>query len=260
RFQAVQIGVDKNCDNNATRGGGRTLKKTRIGVILVEFAFAMPVLIALLYYMHDLPRLKQINSRMSFCAYCMASMLQEVSQNRENKKITVADLKNVATSAFLTIYPGKTTYPTSLQKFIYGHFLDCFVHCVKGVNGNASVLWNKRMCSYNYTGAGPSDIYCGSFTGSHWSSMVKCQQNVAPSSICKDLTIKNGETKIIVECLSYVDLNYGFTDGRPGSTSARERFGFWIMNIKPRGGTCGYFNQVVIFTPKPGLFDETQPT
>jgi hypothetical protein len=241
-------------------GGGRTIKKTRIGLFRFEIAFAMPVLIALLYYMHDLPKLKQINSRMRFCAYCMASMLQEVSQNRENKKITLADLKNVAASAFLTIYPGKTAYPTSTERYIYGHFLDCFVHCVKGVNGKASVLWNKRICSY--IGTGPSNVSVTNFTTvSHWSSLVKYQQNVAPSSIYKDLTVKNGETKIIVECLSYIDINYGFTDGRPPTTSAREKFGFWIFN--PEGTSVtgrGYFNQVVIFTPKPGLFDETPPS
>jgi hypothetical protein len=230
-------------------------------VILVEFAFAMPVLIALLYYMHDLPRLKQINSRMSFCAYCMASMLQEVSQNRENKKITAADLRNVAASAFLTIYPGKTMYPTSSVKYIYGHFLDCFVHCVKGIDGKASVLWNRRMFS-GYS-SGPSNISLDKFTtATHWSSMVKYQQNVAPSSIYKDLTIKDGEIKIIVECLCYTDpTNYGFTDGRLPSTSTKEKFGFWVFNPKGTSGSYGgYFNQAVIFTPKPGLFDETPPS
>jgi hypothetical protein len=211
--------------------------------------------------MHDLPRLKQINSRMSFCAYCMASMLQEVSQKRENKKITAADLRNVAASAFLAIYPGKTAYPTSPGKFIYGHFWDCFVHCVKGVNGKADVLWNKRICAHIGT-AGPSNVSVTNFTTvSHWSSLVKYQQNVAPSSIYKDLTVKNGETKIIVECLCYTEsANYGFTDGRPNNTPQREKFGFWVLNPKANAGGGAFFNQTVIFTPKPGLFDETPPS
>ncbi|MDR0677836.1 MAG: hypothetical protein LBF57_04185, partial [Holosporaceae bacterium] len=38
------------------------------GAILVEFAFSIPILLAILYYMHDLPRIARIHERMEFCA------------------------------------------------------------------------------------------------------------------------------------------------------------------------------------------------
>jgi hypothetical protein len=58
------------------------------------------------------------------------------------------------------------------------------------------------------------------------------------------------------------DTYYGFVDGRScKDVSPREAFGFYIISPKGHGGTYDktYFNAVVIFTPKPGLFNETPP-
>ncbi|MDR0677698.1 MAG: hypothetical protein LBF57_03435, partial [Holosporaceae bacterium] len=71
----------KNLDNFKDRNNSRLFFENRIfryrifgfgsnvrGAILVEFAFSIPILLAILYYMHDLPRIARIHERMEFCA------------------------------------------------------------------------------------------------------------------------------------------------------------------------------------------------
>jgi hypothetical protein len=58
---------------------------------LIEFALAIPVFIAVLYYLHDAPKAKRINAKVDFCLYCAVNMLQNISQERENKRILLRD-------------------------------------------------------------------------------------------------------------------------------------------------------------------------
>jgi hypothetical protein len=84
---------------------------------------------------------------------------------------------------------------------------------------------------------------------------------VAPSAICPELSIKPGETKIIIEnCIYFLRASYfRLVDGRTwANISSREAFGFLLLTPKVQGDVF-YFDSIVIFTPKPGLFDETPP-
>jgi hypothetical protein len=51
----------------------------------------------------------------------MANILQNISQNRENKKITKDDVKYAVAAAYLSIYPGKTMYTISNNRNPFGH-------------------------------------------------------------------------------------------------------------------------------------------
>jgi hypothetical protein len=198
-------------------------------------------------------------------------MLQNISQNRINKKITSNDFLITMASAGLTIYPGKTMYCISQNPYIffYGHNLSCFLYCVKGVaNGKASVLWQIMLSTQ--TDLLPTSMeHFGRRTG-HNLSIVKYGSNMLPSSIYKDLNISNGEIKILVEFgnLYFYGKNennvFAFADGTSTlGVAPRKAFGFFILNPKSNayfGGAYSYFNDVIIFTPKPGLFDENVPT
>jgi hypothetical protein len=141
---------------------------------------------------------------------------------------------------------------------------------VKGRGGGkADVLW-QVMCSLQ-RGTSPDSIeHFGSRTA-HTNSIIGYYTNVPASSIYNDLTINDGEIKILLEVsliYFYGKTDYGFSDGRScRNVTPREAFGFWMLS--PRHKTAydktldsgaTYFNTVVIFTPKPGLFDETLPT
>lgn len=80
------------------------------GAVLVEFAVCMPILIILLFYIHDLVRIKRYYSQTEFVAQQMANIIQNISQKRENKKITAEDLGYAVALAYQTIYPGTTMF------------------------------------------------------------------------------------------------------------------------------------------------------
>jgi len=75
------------------------------------------------------------------------------------------------------------------------------------------------------------------------------------------LKISEGEEKVII------DSNLWWRTGDKDNTgntvkTSREAFKFYLVSPKVTVpcGSEAFFNSVVIFTPKPGLFDETAPS
>ena len=139
------------------------------------------------------------------------------------------------------------------------------IFCVQGnADSTASVLWARRF-HYSRTGSDPSKV---GFDTTIRRTNVLNQKNKSPSKIYPTLKINPGDIKIIIECTIHYtrDEVYSFTDGRkPSNVSPSEVFGLLLYKLSPpktRDGITNdalYFNSVVIFTPKPGLFDETPP-
>jgi hypothetical protein len=208
-----------------------------------------------MYYMHDVPKYARMHERMEFCAHCMVNILQNVSQKRESKKITKTDIGNAMECAYLTLYPGNTLRAKSTNAHVFGHFPLGFIYLVKGEdNGNASVVWGIHFLDH---GTSP---YVAAQSSTHAYSLVKVLKNVLPASIYPQLKIQPGEKKILLDCAYcyHNDSSWKFTDGRNcANVSPREAFGFFVLS--PSRINDGFFNKVVIFTPKPGLFDETLP-
>ncbi|MDR2724123.1 MAG: hypothetical protein LBB25_02880 [Holosporaceae bacterium] len=226
------------------------------GAILIEFAVAVPILFILIYYMHDAPKYARMQERMEFVANEMISIIQNTSKNRIDKKITKNDLKNALVGAYLSVYPGMTMRGTANLVMPLGHFPHAFIYYVNGLgNGNAKVVW--MVVSYL------DDVYvsCVKYKPpqQHSGSSIKVSQNCPSSQIFKDLRIEKGEFKIILECCHYYVSEYMFSDGRRNEdVTPREAFGFYILN--PRSTVnSNFFTTVVVFTPKPGLFDESPP-
>ena len=209
--------------------------------------------------MHDLFTIQRWYSQTEFVAYQMVQMIQSISQNRSDKKITLADLRYIVSAAYLTIYPGTTMYWKN-QGHEFGHFPHPFVYYVKGLsNGNASCIWRVQLHPSHSGSVSPRTMDGGCVSEPHSASIVQYKTDVSPTQIYPALKIKPGEIKIIVEALIFYgcDGNYWrFADGRRGVPS-REAFGLFLITPKRTGS--GYFNSVVIFSPNPGLFDEGGP-
>ena len=245
----------KKCKNILTRGGGRPLGKHSKGAILIEFAFAVPIMIMLLYYIHDLVRLKQIQRRMQFCGEIMVNMLQNITQNRENKAVTKTDYAHSMYAAFLA-------YLGSDQK-IYGEKSDeqhlfYFPHptlfCIKGLdNGKVKILWIMHPTWYKY----PSNLNAPGVrtaqndkTHINEFSIIPALLNTEtnPENISKNFRINAGEIKMVLEVCFFTRY----------PEKAKHHFGCIITKPKP---SCprAFFNRLVIFSPRPGLFSETAP-
>ena len=238
------------------------------GSILIEFAVCMPNLIILLFYINDLVRLKRLYSQTEFVAQQMANILQNISQKREgtNRKITLPDIRYAASLAYLSMFPGTSRFVISRNKSELGYCPHGYIFCVKGnSNSTASVLWGKRF-HFTDKATTPSAVVID--TSSFHRCNIKNLQNASPSEIYPTLKINPGEIKIIFESNVHYSQSgsYYFGDGRnTKNVSPSEAFGLRLYKLSPpvtRGGTGNdgiYFHSAVIFTPKPGLFDETPP-
>ncbi|MDR2781306.1 MAG: hypothetical protein LBB21_02500 [Holosporaceae bacterium] len=237
------------------RGGGQVLGKPYIGAIFVELAITIPAFAATLYYLHDIPKYKRTYSKMKFCANCMISILQNISQERSDKRVTFTDIKNSVAASYLTIYPANSEFNTERNTAIFGHVPMGFIYLVKGnSNGTASILWGNRF-HMAYTSYSPKEI---TIDTDFYTTLIGRYSNVAPSLICPDLKIGNGENKIIIEC-GYHYYNYTtaykFTGGQNAkNVPSKSAFGF--LTLYPKANNLySYFNTIVIFTPKPGVLD-----
>jgi len=76
------------------------------GVILIEFALAVPFLVMILYFSLDAPKHQRWKTQMKNAAYMVASMIQNVSQSRADKRIAILDFKRIAASYGTTIFGG----------------------------------------------------------------------------------------------------------------------------------------------------------
>jgi hypothetical protein len=231
----------------------------------MEFAVSIPILITFIWYIHDISKMACLHERAELIAREMVNMLQNVSQNRENKKLTSLDVKYAAAASYLSAYPGVTMYgDTSGTPHPFGHFPLGYIHCVKGEGGKAKVLWHR--CFFTQTNT-PNMNYAAN--NSYFSTVAlnyTANSLMTPSSIHKDLQIKDGEIKIILQYAYFYNgtsgSGFGFNDGRLcRNVSVKDAFGFLVVNPKPQNLSAPflYFHAVVIFTPKPGLFGDAAP-
>lgn len=237
------------------------LKQTK-GAILVEFAFCISVFIIIIFYVYDLCLLKRVNSYMKSAACYAVNMLQNVSQNRSNKQLTRTDIENIARAWVLTL-------PISLD-FIAGKtknelLLVTAITLVKGTEVNkCKVLWHSyidfkkfpNIDRYNANNQSGKPI-----TGAHACSLnsryrvtAKIGQEVDTHNLYSDLHINPNEIKAILELSMYNN------SGMKKVITIEKAFGFLLINLPSyKNLKDTYFNTHVIFTPKFGLFSETEP-
>ncbi len=228
------------------------------GVVLIEFAFCMPILIILLFYINDLVRIKRYYSQTEFVGQQIANILQNISQNRTDKKIKSTDLKYAMALANQTMFPGKTMFKEgSGRPLVYTPWIFVYFIAQGNTNGTASEIWHKAM--YSLHTQTPSGITCT--TGyTDRTSVGHSKTNVDPSQIHPSLKIGQ-DPKIIIESAIYFDYGSGNPyDYTPSGQKVYAKQAMGLHLTKPKLRSYCFFNSVVIFTPKPGLFSETPPS
>jgi hypothetical protein len=235
------------------------------GSILIEFAICVPILIMCLVAMHDIPKYYQMQAKMKFAAHCCVNMIQDVSVNRANKKITISDVLRISHAWNLIIWPDlKMIHQNAAGKYPLGFYNSLILYCVVGTGDNkCKVMWsmsgqtNKKTIptdGYIYSNASGSTL-TQHVSSLFYSNSARLQREIVSTSLYPNLSIKAGERKIILEIMCYFP--------SPPQIQHSRALGFWMLNLKPavnyKNVACSFFNTVVIFTPKPGLFDDTLP-
>lgn len=231
----------------------------------------MPVLIILLYYVNDLSKLKRYYDQTEFVAQQFVNIIQNISQKRKSKAITQKDIMRAASLAYLTLYPGKTMYRigTSGSPHELSHAPRINIFYVKGLTGG------KASCSWNAVFVGESaykpigwGVHLNKDYGDTVHSVRFITDATEPSSIYKNLKINEGEEKVIVEVnlfnASHVMNTNEYVASDKQETLAKKAFKCLLAApnplVKNVNNTQGwYFDSVVVFTPKSGLFDPDNP-
>lgn len=224
--------------------------------MLIEFAICIPIFVILLFYAHDLVRLYRYQSQTEFVAQQTVNMIQNISQKREDKRITKKDLQAIFALSWLSVCPGgAANYSGLTWKNPYTFYTKVFY--VKGQDdGKASVVWayyyNPQQTLYSNI----FSVNVGTDNPDYTCFAVRCKKNVNPSEIYSVLKINPNEEKILVETMIKRSEDNSETDYNGHKFSHKEALGFYLIIPKYLTGynRLNFFNSVAIFAPKPGLF------
>jgi hypothetical protein len=229
-------------------------------VILLEVAFAIPLLIAILYYLHDIPKYKRIQAKMDFCIHCAVNLIQNISQNRSNKKIILKDFAYILGTVLIPHFGGGTDQYQIGEGHVYkrGYLIAWSIAYLKGVgNGQVKILWEM----YNDWMSAPFDMKI--VPGIRF--FPAPGQTVNVNQIMDGLSLKNGEYKMVLGFCPLSGSTLFLLNGENALTTTwREKFGFlfWKPSFWVSLSVSSYYSPSltkVAFTPNPGLFDENLP-
>ncbi|MDR0678396.1 MAG: hypothetical protein LBF44_02565 [Holosporaceae bacterium] len=161
------------------------LKKVR-GAILIEFAFAIPVLILILYFGTDVPLAYRISLKLQKISELYAQMLMNILQKHGVLALSENYLIEISRSVGL-ILPGASRS----KKLPFN--LSTYIACVVGVGGDKfKVLW----CIHVNNDLENGTIKC--FVDEYNYSTIQADSKAYTGNI-KKLKIQNEEKKLLIE-------------------------------------------------------------
>ena len=170
-------------------------------------------------------------------------MLQQISNNRTNKQITIKDIRNISYASCLNFFHTTTMF----DQYPFGIYYVAHFYYVKRISSD-SYQYQK---SYGATDHSTSlenmkNIVAGSGDGV---STIRSAQVEAmhPDLICQN----DDEERVLIDC-NYGKVNWG------SEQFNKSKLGFFILNpsnVKSVDGrTNNAFVYQLVITPKPGLF------
>jgi Flp pilus assembly protein TadG len=224
----------------------QSLWKKHKGAVLIEFAFAIPLLIIILYFGLDVPMAHRLSSKLYKVSELYAQMLINVTRNQYPHTLTQNNLKHISRIVGL-VFTGVEN--TALQPFT----LSNYIIAIRGTGGSSnkefSVLWCIRVDNkLNDTGSAKVTVSRDDYTH----SMIGDRGMKTYSGSIKNLIIQQNEIKILIETVA----NYNISNGARGFNSR-----LYLMTIPGRvvGGTRVFGDKTAIVTPLEGVITTTAP-
>ncbi|MDR1334039.1 MAG: hypothetical protein LBJ71_02365, partial [Holosporaceae bacterium] len=220
-------------------------------------------MIAVLYYLHDIPRLKRTQTQMNFCAHCAVNMIQNISQKRENKKIILQDFKYIFGPALIPHFGGGIDQYRVGEVSLYkrGYLMDWMLAYLKGMsNGQVKVLWIVFNSHMSYPGNMTITVRNDTEIRPY---LPAGGQIVDANQILNGLSIDEGDYKAIFAFAPATSSGVILPNGKNAlTTSWREKFRFLLFTPDTLNGRGTYsggskyaapFVTKVVFTPKSKL-------
>jgi hypothetical protein len=211
----------------------KKLFKDSKGAILIEFAFAIPVLVIVLYFVLDVPQAYIVSLKLQKTSELYGQILMNLTKKRNSRLITIQDLKYVSKSVGL-VFTGVVENPR------FPFFLSTYVSYVEGTDGTPSIKWTVHIQNNLATGEVFQD-----------GDMSLCSDYFSESFI-KDLNIKKGEKKLIIETAAWY---------KSGNSRGFNNM-FYLLTIpgKTKNGAKVLGDKVGVITPEEGQVTNKTPT
>ena len=225
------------------------IKNSKRGAILIEFAFAVPVLFSLIYYIQDLATIKRWHSKLDFSLHCAANMFQ----NTQN--ITKTDFARICYASVIGMF-GDPEHNISPEGYTEAPII-MMATCVTGVDDSKCkvnwFVWSDVSATKNHcrsTASGRPGSYGSKFCATN----IQVGSTYSTTQLDQSLAVKEGETKIILEISVY--------KGECTKDYDRDYFKLFFVRVSPTftvGGCPTFMDHCIIFTSKPGTFDSNRP-
>jgi hypothetical protein len=219
----------------------KVIKNRKKGAILIEFAFAIPTLIVIMYFLLDVPTSYRLVSKLQKISELYAGMLLNINKQNRSRSITVNDLKSISKGIgmIFTGIIGNSAYP---------YYLSTYITCIKGT-GSGNIFekkWNIHI---------KNNLMDGTITNSidHSYSTFDSNSDTFPTSgNIKNFKIQKDEIKLVVENVIW----YGSTEPSRGFNSK-----FYILTVPAliKNGAKTFGDKHAIISPPDGLITDTAP-
>ena len=261
-------------------GSGRGLKATSFrkfchyfcsnhGGILIEFAFSIPLILMLLFFVNDHYRIYELKNKCKGSTYMIASMLQNV-HNTDNGFITIEDAKRITYAASLNLFHNNTMF----SPWPLGICISCYIYYFKRIS--SSCYYGYYYHNETHQGSSPTSMYDSQnkYTYSSASELTKLHPNLVLE--------KDGDEKVYIKFFYYPASSLSDTSINKSNTGAaaiariatgrqpneeissvsgdrhynRSKLGLFLLDLPyvySEKGLKAIVSELV-FTPKPGIF------
>lgn len=259
------------------------LNKLSKGAILIEFAFSVPVLIIVLFFVLDGPQAYRVSMKMQKMSELTAQMIYNATGN-SLEKLSLDDLKNISTAVGVTLTNRKATASAPLTR--YPFYLSTYIICVTGIGNNKYVMnWNVHVKNALFNGqvtAYANDAML--YSSIDFKTLDLTQTNL------KNFKIQKGEVKLLIETVSWYTGQEGFENSNSTSnnnaakSTSRENKNnkdgndkdannnetvtprgfnksYYLLTIpgKEKNGAKTFGDRFAVVSPPSGLISETNP-
>ncbi len=211
------------------------LRYSIFGGILIEFAFSIPILISLLFFVCDHYRFYELKNKLKSSAYLAASMVQQLTNTRIDKQLTVNDLRRITYACCLNLFHTNAMF----DPYPLGIYFSIGFNYVKKLNNGNYLFQNCWSTTYG-TSPNTMDKY---FAETREISKDEVR-SISPDLICDTI----GEERLQIAA-SY----------KSAYATVKNKLGLFILEPKHKGGWASgqhayLFEYSPVITPKPGLF------
>ncbi|MBQ7673356.1 MAG: hypothetical protein IJT36_02365 [Alphaproteobacteria bacterium] len=231
-----------SCYHKGSRKG--STHRYNKGGILIEFALSIPILISLLLFVFDHYRFYELKDKIKSSTYLAASIMQQLSNSREDKQLTQNDLKRITFASCLNLFHSNSMcYPWPLGIYPVIEWL-----YAKRLSDD-SYQWQSSWTAISTaTEKGNSlDDFLGYSIGS---VTIKTKSQIF--SIFPDLTCsRDGDERILIR--------YWYR--RSWKNYSKNKLGFFLLEpqiVPGQEWIKDLFTYRLIIVPKPGLFPAKQ--